>query len=213
MPSPKQQFPWPDYLPGPSDDLLALGVIALMYGQLESMFQHVFSAVTSLNEIQASAIFQRIPNNVRQDILFQMMAQTTLPDQLKEQVQYFGLGFKTCAANRHAIMHSHSAGVFTSQTRGTCGFLLQKYSKAGNKLVCPASLADLRKAADDTHNFVIYGARIVSDIRCLLAFRDNGDEASFWSASLRHKPSRPTELIWLPEKEVLVDHNQPASEQ
>jgi hypothetical protein len=114
MPSPKQQFPWPDYLPGRSDDLLALGVIALMYGQLESMFQHVFSAVTSLNEIQASAIFQRIPNNVRQDILFQMMAQTTLPDQLKEEVQHFGLGFKTCAANRHAIMHSHSAGVFTS---------------------------------------------------------------------------------------------------
>jgi hypothetical protein len=204
MPSPKQQIPWPDYLPGPSEDLLALGVIALTYGQLEGMFQHVFSAVTSLNEIQASAIFQRIPNNVRQDILFQMMAQTTLPDVVKDQVQYFGLGFKSCAANRHAIMHSHSAGVFTSQSRGTRGFLLQKYSKAGNKLVCPATLADLRKAADDTHNYVGFGAWIVSDIRTLLSLRDNDDEASFRSISLRHRPLPPTELIWLPEKDVLT---------
>jgi hypothetical protein len=174
------------------------------------MFRHVFSAVTRLNEIQASAIFQRIPNNVRQDILFQMMAQTTLPDELKEQVQYFGLGFKTCAANRHAIMHSHSAGVFTSQSRGTHGFLLQKFSKAGNKLVCPASLADLRKAADDTHNFVMFGASVVSDIRSFLACRDNGDEASFRSASLRNKPSLPTELSWLPEKKVLAASPPPA---
>jgi hypothetical protein len=195
---------WPNYLPAQRDELIALGVIALNYGQLESMFQHVFAEVTRLNEIQVAAIFQRIPNNVRQDILFQTMAQTTLPDPLKELVQHFGLGFKACAANRHAVMHSRSGGVFTSQGRGIRGILLTKYSKAGNKLVCPAGLTELREVADGMHIFMTFGSRITGDIRNFIVCRLNGREEEFWRIPLPDKPPLPTEMKWRPESEILV---------
>ena len=42
---------WPEYLPGPPDYILVLGVIALNYGRMENMFRYLFSTVTRMNEI------------------------------------------------------------------------------------------------------------------------------------------------------------------
>jgi hypothetical protein len=156
---------WPEYLPGPPDYILMLGVIALNYGQLENMFRHLFSSVTRMNEIQVSSIFQRIPNNIRQTILSEMMAQTTLPAKLKERVNHFALGFKICAQNRHDVMHSHSGGTYTSRSRGERGILLSKFSRSGKELVCPASLSELRGVADDLPlNFHPAAVRASADV-------------------------------------------------
>src|ERR1700741_3415317 len=100
---------WPDYLPGPKDHLMALGVVSLNYGQLEGMFQGLFTEVTEMNADQVSAIFQRIPNNIRQDIMLDLL-DPSLPENMKAAIKYFCEGFKTCAANRHALMHSRSGG-------------------------------------------------------------------------------------------------------
>ena len=84
---------WPLYLPGPRDDILALGVVSLGYGQLENMFRSVFSLVTSMNEHQVAAIFERMPNNHRLSAITQMMSKTILPDKIKDRVSHFCNGF------------------------------------------------------------------------------------------------------------------------
>jgi hypothetical protein len=70
---------WPSYLPGPAENILALGVIALAYGQLENMFRALFASITQMNEFQVAALFQRLPNNIRKVILFELMTKTVLP--------------------------------------------------------------------------------------------------------------------------------------
>src|ERR1700694_5794823 len=102
MSDPKVQQRWPEYLPAPSDDVFAIGVVALNYGQMESMFKHLFAVVTRMNDFQVSALFYRIPNNTRLNVLSDLMNQTTLPEKLKDRVLHFCDGFKICAANRHA---------------------------------------------------------------------------------------------------------------
>jgi hypothetical protein len=201
---------WPEYLAGPREDTQALGVIALNYGQLENAFRLIFSAVTRMNEIQVAAIFGRMPNNIRQTVLAEVMAQTTLPDVLKERVNHFTFGFKVCADNRHDVMHSHSGGVFTSQSRNVRGFLLTKYSKSGNKLVCPASLEDLRNVADEIYQYAMFGLSLTSDINLLFQVRmTDGDDERFWKFPLRDKPPPPTALRWNLESDVLKPPSQP----
>jgi hypothetical protein len=200
---------WPEYLPGPRQDIMALGIIALSYGQLENAFRLVFSAVTRMNEIQVAAIFGRIPNNIRQTVLAEVMEQTTLPDALKERVGHFINGFKACADNRHDVMHSHSGGVFTSQSRNIRGILLTKYSKKGNKLVCAPSLVDLRKVADEIHEYASWGFHLTSDINFLWTARMNDNEEAFWQLPLRGKPPLPTALHWHLESDVLMPPSRP----
>jgi hypothetical protein len=201
----------PEYLPGPPDHILMLGVIALNYGQLENMFRHVFSAVTRMNDIQVAAIFQRIPNNIRQTVLSEVMAQTTLPDQLKDRVKYFTDGFKICAENRHDLMHSHSGGVFTSKSKGTRGLLFSKHSRAGNEFVCAPDLQELRTVADEIHDYMNFGFHVSGDIKHWADCRDHDDEESFWRVPLKDKPRAPTALRWHSPESVLIQPSPPES--
>jgi len=191
--------------------MVALGVIALNYGQLENAFRLIFAAVTRMNDIQVAAIFGRMPNNIRQTVLAEVMSQTTLPEPLKERVKYFTLGFKTCAENRHDVMHSHSGGVFTSQSRNIRGILLTKHSKSGNRLVTAPSLSDLRNIADEIHEYASWGFQLTSDINFLWSARMANNEEAFWQLPSREKPQPPTALHWSLESDVLVPPSQPES--
>jgi hypothetical protein len=161
-----------------------------------------------MNDIQVAAIFGRMPNNNRLDVLAEVMKQTTLPDKLKERVRGFIAGFKICAENRHDLMHSHSGGIFTSTSRNVRGILLTKYSKSGKKLVCTASLADLRKVADEIHGYARWGFWVAGEIRNFSVAREAGNEADFWRM-LRDKPPQPTSLLWNVESDVLKPASPP----
>lgn len=200
---------WPQYLPSPKQDIMALGVIALNYGQLENMFRHLFAIVAQFNEAQASALFQRLPNNHRLAIIAELIVKTTLPEKLKERVDHFCKGFEICASNRHAVMHSHSEGTFTSVSRNVRGILLSKFSKAGNKFVCPASLEELRIIADEIYSYSMFGGEVVSEIRNFLLCRQYGKEDVFWKVPLRDKPAPPTNMNWSAPESVLIEQPPP----
>src|SRR5437764_2608998 len=170
---------WPLYLPGPRHDILAMGVISLTYGQLENLFRTVFSLVADMNEYQIAAIFERMPNNHRLSALAQMLGKTTLPEVLKERVSHFCNGFRICAENRHAIMHSHSGRMYTSYSRNERGILLTKYSRSGNKLICAASLAELRRVADQAHEYAVFGMHVATEIRIFRLHLERGEEDEF----------------------------------
>jgi hypothetical protein len=198
----KQRDDWPSYLPGPRDDILALGVIGLTYGFLENIFRSVFATAANMHQYQVSAIFERLPNNHRIGVMREVLSKSTLPDILKDRVLHFGRCFEICADNRHAIMHSHSGGVYTSYSRNESGILLSKYSRAGNRLVCAASLSELRGVADTMHDVALFGSVVVTDIKIFLMHRRRDDEAAFWRFPLRDKPPLPAELNWIPEADL-----------
>lgn len=201
----------PEYLPGPPDHVLMLGVISLNYGQLEAMFKHVFSAVTRMNDAQVAAIFQRIRNNTRQTVLSEVMAQTTLPDKLKERVSYFSDGYKVCAENRNDLMHSRSGGVFTSASKDSRGILFKKTTNAGKEIVCAPSLTDLRCIADEIHDYMNFGFHVTGEINDWAAALARGEQESFWRAALKDKPRAPTALRWQSPENVLMPPSPPRS--
>lgn len=192
---------------------MALGVISLNYGLLERMFQHLFAAVGDLNDHQIAALFQRIPNNIRLMMIYELMAKTKLPEKIKDRVDYFCTGFKVCAENRHALMHSRIGGLFTSVSQQTRGIMFTKATRAGAEVVCPATLQELRTVADDIHAYSQYGSDVVSDVTnyktCLML----GNLDEFWRVPLRDKPPSPTGMSWRSESDFQAKPLQPQPSQ
>jgi hypothetical protein len=192
------EHPWPYYLPSTRDDIVALGVISLNYGQLEAMFRALFALVTGMNEFQAAAIFHRIPNNIRLNVLEELPAKSELDTALRADVGYFMRGFSTCADNRNDIMHSFSGGTYTgSATTGQYGMVLSKFSKAGNKLEWYATTEALQRVADDTYAFMLYGAKVIGEIGVYQSIlREPEETRRKWRGPSPDKPPLPARMNW-----------------
>src|SRR5688572_15482052 len=65
---------WPNYLPGPRDNIFALGVISLMYGSLEWMFASVFQAVTQVPWTVMVVLFPKLQNDARLAVIDDVLA-------------------------------------------------------------------------------------------------------------------------------------------
>jgi hypothetical protein len=189
---------WPKYLPLPPDDIFALGVIALNYCQLENMFRALFSAVAQWNEFQTAALFHRLANNVRKDVLSELLGKTTLPDETKELVQYFLIGFGQCADNRHLLLHSSTGGAHRPGPGIPIGLVFERYSRAGNRLVCHPTLKELQTVADDIHRYTRFGACVAMEVSNYATHLAAGqpDRVHALPPALRKKPPPPIQLNW-----------------
>jgi hypothetical protein len=188
--------PWPDYLPLPHEDILAIGVIALNYCQLENMFRVLFSSVTRLNEHQTQALFHRLANNIRKDVLSDLLAKTMLPDELRDPIKYFLEGFGQCAENRHLIMHSASAGLHHSQDKS--GLVLERHTRAGNALICLLTLEDLKRIANDINDYTGFGAWVATDADGYANHIESKKPGTFKISlpTLNERPPAPIRLGW-----------------
>lgn len=185
---------WPKDFPGPDDCVFAIGVAALNYGILESAFRFLFSTVTGMTEAQVSTIFDRIPNNTRQEIVKAMMTQSNLPEPALDAVRHFLTGFKQCADNRHDLMHSRHGGRFV---RGDSrGMVLHKYYKSGEEAECPVTVQDLRNIADEIESYMIFGMMLASGIQNFMIRRTRATGQSFALSPLYGKPPPPSRLNW-----------------
>jgi hypothetical protein len=81
--------PWPDYLPEfGREDLIAIGVIALNYGELESALRNLFAAATGMDPQHLAALFYRMPNDKRKEALAQIISTTEITEKLKEHAVF-----------------------------------------------------------------------------------------------------------------------------
>jgi len=211
MPEPIHEG-WPDYLPGPRDDILALGVVSLNYGHLENIFRVMFAMVTGMSENQVRALFERINNDARQKILEQLLDPQPFPDGLKKLIAHFLEGYTICAKNRHSIMHSHSGGIH-SGTRGTQGIVLSKYSRSGGRFVCFAHAAKLRTIADAIDAQSTFGTEVILAVSSFRLCQRQNRIHDFGRGPLPETPPLPTELDWLFQPESQTDPRPPGASQ
>lgn len=185
---------WPSYMPLPRDDIFAIGVIALNYCLLEGMFRTLLSAVTHWNDYEISAVFHRINNRTRLDILSDLLGKTPIPDDSKADVIHFAEGYKLCTDARNFIMHSIAAGQHSE------GLVLERRSRAGSRLECRLTHDDLKRIADEINAFMGWGAWVDSDIRSFTTHFSRGKPNEYRGRSpstLNEKPPLPASLNWM----------------
>lgn len=199
---------WPSYLPGPKDDLLALGVVSLNYGYLENVLRVLFGMVTGMHQAQMAAIFDRLNNDARQAVLDQMLGAHPFIPEIKTLVRHFLDAFAICAGNRHAIMHSHHGGIH-SGSRGTGGIVLRRYSRAGSASVFFAHAESLRAIADDIDQQSQFGIQVVLTVQSFLLCQKEDRLADFGRHPLPETPPLPKTLGWLPAQGLQTDQFRP----
>jgi hypothetical protein len=187
---------WPRYLEKPHDDLVALGVIGLNYGRLETNLRRLFAAATEMKPRHLSALFYRIQNDIRMKALTELLRDADLTPELREHVSYFLSCYETCAGNRNDLMHSLVGGKYSDIGRNEAGVILTKYSRAGNLLYCTARLSDLRRVADEMFDLANFAYGTATWIRMMRAYRSKGKEDEFRQLILPQKPAEPTSLDW-----------------
>jgi hypothetical protein len=185
---------WSEYHKAHKEDIFALGIIAMTYGELENVFRKLFSAITGLNEFQTAALFERLPNNHRLAILGQLLAQTALSREIKDDVDYFMDGFETCADNRHAVLHAHLGGTFFGSPGQ--GVVLHKFTKAGKKQTCFAPTKKLHEIADSMREYAAFGFSLIARITPVTGAKIPNDNSSVLFSPFRGKPSPPPKLDW-----------------
>ncbi|MEI9419241.1 hypothetical protein [Mesorhizobium sp. Cs1321R2N1] len=205
-------WPMPKYAPGPHDDIFALGVISLNYCHLEHMFSILFGYAVGMTEVQVRVLFQRLQNDSRLKVLAQLTGQRDeLPAEFKELVKHFAAGYEICAVNRNSIMHSHSGGLFRSESRGTAGILLTKFTRSGDELVSPVDLHDLRRVADEIHTYTMFGASLGTDLHIFRTLHARGE--TYEPSPLSDRPPLPLSLDWRPLSEFQAQARQPEPSQ
>jgi hypothetical protein len=186
---------WPPYLLGPRENILALGVIALKFCQLENVLSVIFSEAVALPLERSDLIFQKLTNDVRDKVIRQSL-QAATPKVLTDHVHHFLRGFTICAMNRHDIMHSHSGGVHRRSP--TDAIVLSKNTRSGGRVFTAPGTDELREIADAINEYSHYGATVGIHLNVCLALLAAGKD---WPPTSLEKPPKPRSLRWrsLPE--------------
>ncbi len=117
---------------------------------------------------------------------------------------HFAKGYNLCTQNRNNIMHSSFNGRFTSESRNVGGIVLAKYNKSGQQIVCPVTLEELRRVADEIHDYTMFGFALASDTDSSFKMAAGNPRAFVPRPSL-DKPPEPQTLVWRP----LPDYQSP----
>ncbi|MCP3386012.1 hypothetical protein NLM31_37090 [Bradyrhizobium sp. CCGUVB4N] len=187
---------WPKQISKGHNDLIAIGAIALGYGELEGALQNLFSAATTMRPEHISSIFYRLPNNTRFDVLLELTQSAGLTKELSARIKYCVECCKICAENRNSIMHSHRGGEYHDARLSERGMILSKYSKAGKRMISSARLKDLRQVADEIHEITKFAHGTAMNVRMFWDHKAKGRVDEFKRLLLVKEPKKPTPLEW-----------------
>jgi hypothetical protein len=169
---------WREDQSWPRECVFAIGVVALNYGLLETLFLSLFTTVLNIEEKTAGRIFERIGNDARENLVEECLKNTELSTGLRSDVEHFIKGFHIAAANRNILMHSSHGGVIV---RGEEESLrLTRRSRAGIYQELKPSLAELRKLADDIEELALFGALLEQSIRMYRNRLSQGRDVKGW---------------------------------
>jgi hypothetical protein len=150
---------WPLYDSGPSDHVHALGVVSVNYNYLEWVLWTFHIHFLRADHSVTSLIFLKAPTNVRLQVLGQIAARTVTDPGMRDHIEYFIKGYDLCDNNRNVLMHSQLlAGRESNDV-----FPATKFSKKTGKLASyEFTLPDIRRIADEIHEWAEYGNQTVT---------------------------------------------------
>jgi hypothetical protein len=185
---------WPTYLPGPRENIFALGVISLAYSNFEWLFAGVFREVTQTPDTVLRILFSKLPNNIRMETLSNFLEKMDWPEGLKDDIKHFMKGFQICAENRNLLMHSYSGGVRAS----TGDIVIMRTARSGDEVISLSTLPELREIADAINAFNSYAADVMVGINVFRQKKRKGEDISSFQSPSPDRPPLPRSLSWLP---------------
>jgi hypothetical protein len=187
------------YHPGYEKHLHALGVIAANYNHLEFALFALFYLFLDLGPATAQHLFAYLTNDKRIDILSKAVEAREKDLEVTDRILHFIQGFKICTENRNLLLHSMTEGAnwnvlgLAYEIKAIMTFRKSARGNPTKVNYLHLRLEDIRKAADQTYDFDVFGLNIYLYVD---ARRSGGI-----LTDQQGRTSRPT----LPEKPPLPD--------
>jgi hypothetical protein len=142
---------WPreEYRLAPNDYLAALGQLTFIYNMLESMMRNIFEQCAPLQQDFAAALFHKLNNRERIDLLTAFVNQNENDPAVRSAVLSCINHYEICTENRNILMHSI---YFNPSHKGLeMAFLVKRAANDPRREVhYDVPLPDLQKMADET---------------------------------------------------------------
>jgi hypothetical protein len=154
---------WPIYPIGPRDSIFALGVVSVVFADLEAALGYIFATVLSLDLDTNDLIVAKIGSLACLQLIRQKLDKNTAwPSQAKDHITHFVEAFDICMNNRNHLIHSRISASIDHT-------FLFKRSKQGKALGFVPKLIELQKAADDMYTYIQYGINLSNALNNTIA--------------------------------------------
>lgn len=190
----KSEWPAPTWHIGQADHLHALGVITSAFNQLEFVLLLFFMRFVVSEPKAAQRIFALLSNYNTSDLVRDALESKEEHVAARESSLHFLRGFDILEWNRNFLAHSHSIMNNPEQPHLTFG--KGSRNKPNEWSFAHMSLPDIRRVADDIHDFWLFGSHINRWLvgRGKLIFSDGHCE----TVELPDKPPLPNKLTTVP---------------
>jgi hypothetical protein len=190
------------YNPALFQHVHALGVIAANFNQLETDLQLLIYIFLSMHNLSGGVLkahrylLQQLNNAERIGLLEQFYKEKVSGTELADLLDWFVLGYRTCAENRNMLMHSvpHGSTLDALKEIATLDLIRSSRKNPIDDIFVSLELKDLRRVADDIDRFGLFGHNLALGV--LGSFRGGkiwfrGQEVP---APLPAKPPKPLAL-------------------
>lgn len=154
----KSEWPAPTWHIGQTDHLHALGVITSAFNQLEFVLLLFFMRYVVSDPKAAQRIFALLSNYNTSDLIREALEAKEANDVARDSTLHFLKGFDILEWNRNFLAHSHSIMNNPEQPHLTFG--KGSRNKPGEWSFAHMSLHDIRRVADDVHDFWLFGSHV-----------------------------------------------------
>jgi hypothetical protein len=194
------QWPLPNYMPGPAKHVHALGIVSLNFNMYEAA-QQVFLDF-SLEKRTAEFLFDKMSNEQRQATIRHFVEKSEKDPVIRDLVEHSLAHYARCFENRNILMHSKQYLAVSLESV----LSIEKRPKGKSAaLTFHLQLDDLRRIADEMMDGVFF----ITDIWRVVDFRDRDPKyrrtATFQTPSLPDKPPLPKKLNASCERSVETD--------
>jgi hypothetical protein len=183
------QWPLPNYMPGPAKHVHALGVASLNFNMYEAA-QQVFLEFY-LEKVTAEFLFDKMQNEQRQAAIRHFVGKSEKDPEIRELIEHSLAHYARCFDNRNILMHSKQYFAVSLESV----LSIEKRPKGKRAaLTFHLQLDALRRIADEMMDGVFF----ITDIWRVVDFRDRDPKdrrtATFQTPALPDKPPLPKKL-------------------
>ena len=152
-----QNSSWPKYPVGPGEAIFCLGVIAINYAELCSVFEYIFSEIFLLDIDGGRSIVNKIGQNNAHALASQRLKSENNKVYNADLIEHFLEGRRRATDNRGLILHSELSYLVQDKA-----FFVKPSKKTGDMNGIIRHVSELRDFADAIKAFSIFGRAIIN---------------------------------------------------
>ena len=153
---------WPEFPPGPTDHIAAIGVLVVRFNELENTLQSLIAHYSTMDNEVTYFVIGRLPAPTQVDWLDKLLPIYEKNESVRGALELFTKAYRICNDNRGMVVHSTLWAYRASDDTIITSKRSRNHGKQNDQ---GFSLETLRRVADEILHWQRYGAVCMAYMR------------------------------------------------